>query len=295
MEHATWPKIESAVAALAPRLLDDFSRVVLDGALKVARDDSNPLRGNLFASAMREVMTHTFHTAGPDAEVTQCAWYKPEADKPTRRQRLSYWTRGGLSDGFVEEELGLDPKGMADEILAGFNQLHKATHVRENTIVAAEDEVLALVGNSLDALAEAFDLALECRESVVEALASEIQDEVTAAFISDTIGEIDELATHHWIEESSVDEVEVTSLTSSEVRYEISGTLGVTLQWGSGSDVRDDIGAVGQDSFPFVITLTAKPSAPHAFEGGAPYSVDTSKWFGETADTPEPATEEPWT
>ena len=57
MENVTWPKIETAVAALAPRLLDDFSRLVLDGALKVARDEPNPLRGNLFASAMREVMT----------------------------------------------------------------------------------------------------------------------------------------------------------------------------------------------------------------------------------------------
>ena len=58
------------------RLLSDaFSHLVVDAAMRVLRDVDNPIRLNLFAAAVRELVTHVFHDLAPDAEVKACSWY----------------------------------------------------------------------------------------------------------------------------------------------------------------------------------------------------------------------------
>lgn len=72
---------------LAP---DDFFRITIEGAASVLRDHSNPLRLNLFATAIRMLFEHVMGTLAPDAEVEACSWYKPIEGhaKPVRGQRI---------------------------------------------------------------------------------------------------------------------------------------------------------------------------------------------------------------
>ena len=98
-----------SIEALSEQLVDDFSKQVLIGALRVARDPENPIRLNLFSAAIRELFGHTLHVLAPSERVTGCSWYQPHPHThgPTRRQRAKYATQGGLSDAFVAE-LGID-------------------------------------------------------------------------------------------------------------------------------------------------------------------------------------------
>src|SRR5947209_15568032 len=107
-----WQEVESLqerLRTLLPR--DGFSRPTLKGAMIAARDHRNPIRGNLFAAAMRELITHTLHTMAPDDKLQKCSWYVQEIGTkgPMRRQRAAFITQGGLSDEFVTETLNLDP------------------------------------------------------------------------------------------------------------------------------------------------------------------------------------------
>jgi hypothetical protein len=59
---------------LAKLPLDDFSRLLVRGALRVVADKENPIRLNLFAAAIRELYGHTLHRLAPDEEVQACAF-----------------------------------------------------------------------------------------------------------------------------------------------------------------------------------------------------------------------------
>ena len=80
---------------LAKLPLDDFSKLIVQGALRFVADAENPIRLNLFAAAIGELYGHTLDRLAPDAEVEACVWFEFEKDqsKPTRRQRAKYATQ----------------------------------------------------------------------------------------------------------------------------------------------------------------------------------------------------------
>jgi Predicted pPIWI-associating nuclease len=128
---------EVLIAELRDRLPDDFSHTMLDGALHVLQQVQNPMRAQQFAATLRELITHVLQTLAPDAEVMRCPWYKQDqnTDGPVRRQRALYTCRGGLTDAFLKEKLALNPKDLHSEFSAVFQQLHKRTHVRADTLL----------------------------------------------------------------------------------------------------------------------------------------------------------------
>lgn len=267
--------------ALAPFLVDDFSRQVLAGAMRVVADTENPIRLNLFAAAIRELFGHTLHALAPDSQVVACGWYKPEPNTagPTRRQRAKYATQGGLADAFIEDS-GVDVEHLHGDAISAINELSKYTHVRPGVIVTDQAEVDRFVEEALSALRGLFHSFESCREVVVQALYDHIDREVVDAFISETLQAIDELATHHTIDEVYIDELSVTSLMDREIGFKVKGSLCVELQWGSGSDRRRGEGAVMRESFRFEVTMSAPVGDVTAFKD-VEHTVDIGEWYGE--------------
>ncbi|MEP2781100.1 MAG: hypothetical protein ABJP33_01510 [Pseudoruegeria sp.] len=116
---------------------DEFLEALLEGVWRVARDKSNPIRGNLVASALREIFGHILHTLAPDNEVRKCIWFEQAKDTKTvtRRQKAQYIVQAGLPVGFVKNDLKLELDDYTGPLLDAFNDLNKATHVRAETIV----------------------------------------------------------------------------------------------------------------------------------------------------------------
>jgi hypothetical protein len=52
---------------------------------------------------------------------------------PTRRQRAMYLSRGGLSDVFIRDTLGLDPTELHGDLKKAFDELSENTHNRRLT------------------------------------------------------------------------------------------------------------------------------------------------------------------
>jgi len=256
------------VDALGRRLIDDFSRSVLLGAIQAAADGTNPIRGNLFAAAIRELLGHTLHELAPDEELRKCSWFKPETQdgRPTRAQRQRYVIQGGLSDGFVCNDLGLDVEALRQELSKAVDSLNRATHLRPKSIVADQEAVETLVCTALGAVTALFDAVEHCRHEMMTAIADAVVDQATEEVLQETIQTIDELATHHSIEEVYVGDVRTIKIDSEYVWYRASGTIAAELQWGSNSDLRRGDGATLDHSFPFECDIPAPVSDPRQLE-----------------------------
>lgn len=261
---------------------DRFMRALIDGALAVGRDKDNPIRGNLFAAAMRELVTHLLHTLAPDGEVTACAWYAPEpkTNGPTRRQRASYICRAGLPDAFVADDLGLDIASVTKPLIATVDQLHKLTHLKPHSILADGKTIRILAAEVFDALEELFEAAAECRRAVVDELKEHIDRALFDSMISEAINNLDALSTHTTVEGHESEEIEVLEMNHELIAFAVSGSIYVELQYGSNSDLHNDMGAVMSDSFPYKATLEAKaadPSKPLA--KSVKLTVDESSFY----------------
>jgi hypothetical protein len=268
-------------AKLRSQLIDDFSVQVLTSALFVVGNPNIPIRLNLFAAAIRELFGYTLHTLAPDANVAQCEWFKPDrgTNGPTRRQRAKYATQGGLSDRYIAG-IGVDVKHLHDAAIKALEGMNKYTHVRPGTIIDDPEEITAFVEGAMCALLGLFTSFGECRASVLDALSEEIDNEAVNALIAETIQEVDELATHHSVEEVYVEKTRVVSLTHDTIYFKATGTLAVELQWGSNSDLRRGDAATAEESFPFEVTMQSSIDNITDFDE-VEYRVDTSSRFDD--------------
>jgi hypothetical protein len=268
---------------LRAKLVDDFSGQLLTGSLLVIRDQGNPIRLSQFATAMRELFTYTLHTLAPDENVTHCAWFdqEPNTNGPTRRQRAKYATQGGLSDEYVEG-IGVDVAHLHDEAIAAINEMSKYTHVRPDTVVEDQGEIDTFVADAMTALLGLFSSFDHCRATVVDALVDKIDDAAVNALVAETLLSVDELSSHHSVDEVYVDKMRIVSLTNDKIYFEVKGSLGAELQWGSNSnsDLRRGDGATLEQSFPFTVTMQSPVDDVSAFDE-VEYVVDTSEWFGD--------------
>lgn len=279
------PSLDEQVAALP---LDDFSKLVVQGAMRVVADPANPIRLNLFAAAIRELFSHTLHRLAPDDEVKACDWFQFEKDltKPTRRQKAKYATQGGLLDEFIRDA-GIDVEHLHDAVVKAIDLLSKYTHVREGVIVQDSAEIDAFVRNALESFIGLFESFAECRSQIKSAVFEQVNDETVSALLFETIQSLDEIATHHSIDEIWIDEVEIVRIDAHAIHFKVSGSVSVQLQWGSNSDVSRGDGALMDNSFPFQVTMWSPVENVTAFED-TDYLVDTNSWWDGYYDEDDP-------
>lgn len=278
-----WADVEDArrdLIALMPR--DRFLKKLCKGVVKAGRDKTNPIRGNLVASALRELATHVLHSLAPDDEVKRCVWFEQAKDTKTvtRGQRARYIVQAGLSDDFVKEKLKVDAGAVAKPLLDAMDKLHKATHVRAETVVHKGVAVREMLYEVLSELHALLENAREARHSIKDAVGSALHNAVFESMILDTIQELDELSTHTRIDGHWIDVIEVRRLDATEIEYRIAGEVEVELQYGSNCDVANDIGMRSGDSYPYRARVVAEAGKPLDIDAEAiRLTVDTSSFY----------------
>lgn len=243
---------------------DTFLKTVFAGCFRVAQDRENPLRGNLLASGIREAVGHILHSLAPDDEVRRCVWFVQAKDTPTvtRRQRAEYIVRGGLPDQFIEDQLHISLSQFTNPLLAAIDDLNKATHVRPHTIVAGGLAVRRLFNEFLVELDQFFEAAGDARKAITNAVSEVMDQAVFENLISEVVQELDELSSHTVVDGHYIDSVKVKRLSATKIVYRISGAVEVELQYGSNSDVENDIGFRQDDSYPYTASVTCKAAEP---------------------------------
>ena len=270
------------VEGLRKLALDKFSLATIEGAQRAIGDADNPLRLNFFSTAMRILFEHMTTTLAPDDEIIRCSWFDPEREngKPTRWQKVIFAIQGGFSDEFVTRRLKVDPRPLRKRLLSTIDDLSKHVHGRENTIILDRNDQNTFAMGTVEAMASFLEAVHDCRAAVLEPIQEELDGTAVDALLSETIGDVDELASHHSIEGIDVDRIFVHSIGADTITYRATGSVSVTLQWGSNSDLRRGDGAELDESFPFACDIAIPLETP--WEIGAAeinYGVDTSEWF----------------
>ena len=283
MPHRSASMLNDAVKNLSALLSSEFQNKLLSASLKSLEDTSNPLSFNSFCAGYRELVRHVLSDLAPDAEIKTCTWYVPDKTSRTgitRAHAITYVLQGGLPSDYVTDILEIDVLDEKKELIDAINKLNKYTHVNEGTFGIDATRASAEATLAVDALSSVLGLANQCRAQLARALEAQIHEEVVALAISETIGAIDELATHHCVDEIDVEEVTVTRVGSEFIHLRASGTIGVELQWGSNGDLRRGDGAVGNESFPFSCELQSHVECPAELEAiEDTLCVDTSSWW----------------
>jgi hypothetical protein len=267
---------DALLQSLRQRLPDQFSNDALNGALHVLGQADNKMRAHQFAGTLRELIGHVLGVMAPTAEVMRCSWFKQEKDVqgPTRRQRALYTCRGGLTDAFLKDTLKLKPGDLHRQFSESFQDLNKRTHVRPDTVLTDAEEIEKFADNGIAALVEVFDTMEEVHGTIVEAIAKELHGEATSAFINETIQELDEITGRYETGIVWVEEAKVLSLDADMIRYQIKGSVDVTLHYGGRSDPTEI-----HESFPYECTTTAPMSDPTKCDSSeTKMVVDTSSW-----------------
>lgn len=279
----SWRDIRILRRAIVARVPGDrFLVTVFKGCERIGRDKGNPLRGNFVASGLREAVGHVLHSLAPDAEVRRCTWFVQAKDTKTvtRRQRAHYIVQAGLPDAFVIKTLKMDVGDYSDPLLEAIDDLNKATHVRPETIVTKGTEIRTMFHDVLSGIDGLLDAAHESREAIKEAVAGVMQDAVFETLIAETIQELDEISTHTTIDGHYLESVDVVKIGAREIGYRVTGQVEVELQYGSNSDVSNDIGYRADDAYPYVATVTCDVARPMEVRSEEiDLTVDTSSFY----------------
>lgn len=269
---------------LRTKLTKPFHKALFDATLQSLQDTGNPLHATNFSNGFRELTRNVLDSLAPKEQIEVSPWFKPDPtskDGFTRRHRIQYIIHGGLAPEFAEEELGIDVDGEAKALRDAVDRLNKFVHVNEDTFEVDAAHLAEISEGAIGALADLLDCADNCRRRLCNHLEGRIQKALIQEALRETINEIDIVATHHIVDGISVEEVQLTGLTGTQLTLTVSGYIEVELQWGSGGDLRRGEGATMDDSFPLTCEFTSSVETPDKFElTPDSLKVDNDSWFG---------------
>lgn len=270
------------LAEIEKELCEGFERNLFVAAQKNLADKSNPLRLNNYSYSMRELTRHVLHRQAPDDNVIKCPWYKNETGKEkgiTRKQRAYYAVQGGLENTYVENTLGLEVEDIHSRLVRAISDLSKFTHIEPDVFDLPESDIDALVNETSESVYAFIATIRDCRKMIIDSLWEHIDSAVIDEALRETIIAIDELATHHYINDVDTNRVEIYEINHESIKFRVYGSIGCELQWGSNSDLRRGDGAVLPQSFPFVCELISPVDAPEEIKTiEESLGVDTSSW-----------------
>ncbi len=274
---------ETLISALEAKLATKFEKKLFEAAINNLLDAYNPLRFNNFAYATRELVRHILFRLSPDAEVLACGWYRNETKNDggiSRRQRIVFAIQGGLTDDYVQNTLQIDTASISKQIRGVVENLNKHTHIQQDTIDIDIDKQDKYVTETLESVGELFKVVEKSRQAVSESLIDHIDREIVNTAISETIIEIDEVATHHTIEEVLAEEVQIKSIDSTYITLTVYGTISAELQYGSDGDMRRGDGTTLYHGFPFSCILKSRVETPDDFlSDHTDFQVNNDDWY----------------
>lgn len=122
---------------------------------------------------------------------------------------------------------------------------------------------------------------------VIDDAETVLSEAISDYFINEFPSDIDELSTYSGIESIDVESIDKMELfEDGTIHASGKGTIECNLQRGSNSDVRNDMGVVWEDSFPFDFTVildaeydTEKPHNDRFSISEIQYNIDTSGYY----------------
>lgn len=269
-------------------LKSEFEENLFDASLENLKDKGNKLRFNNFAYSIRELSRHILVPFDRAEEIKNCEWYIPEYNREgieiiSRYQRIKYAVRGGITDVILAEwEVDVDElERRCKELVKIINILSKYTHIESKVFNVPSKEIEKLSKKVLDE----FESFVKNYKATRTLITNYLDGVLEGHFIEDSSGNefanLITLSHAYSLDEVYVDHFEISDINDQYIIADVSGSIGITLEWGSREDWRNDDGYSIGESFPF--TTTIKYPIVADFESAKyeikEYDADTSSWW----------------
>ena len=269
------------------KLKNEFQNELFKAALSNLEDQSNRLRLNNFAYAIRELTRHILHGLAPDSKVTKCNWFEvqTENNKPTRHQRMKYAIQGGLSDNIIEE-IGLYPEEILEEIKAlkdVVGSLSKYTHVNEESFGVEKTLADEFIDRVFERLKTFLIIIDDTREMVTSKLEEIVIERVSDEAIFNSYENLYSLAPHFSMESAEIEDYKILSIDNEEIKFLVQGSIEIILEYGSNKDRWEGDGLEIPQNYSFETEVTFQIS--NNLEETItrievePFGVDISDWY----------------
>lgn len=255
-------EFEGLKAQMGTIITDPFLKQLLTAAFANLYESDNVLRLNNFAYVIRQIFMDQLKNLAPDDKVKGCSWYvpKPKGDYPTVVAQIKYAVHGGIPEKYVADTLKVDTKELCDNIKARIDKLNKLTHINPKSFGISGAKVVSDVKEIAETFIALNEAIRDTREEIYDEIVDILFEAAIDSLTSSTRQELDCLATHYFIEDCSIDEIKILSIDNETMLGKLSGSTEVKLQYGSASDMREDNGAVINESFPFYGDFSAPVS-----------------------------------
>ncbi|MGB3227084.1 MAG: hypothetical protein WBB02_03845 [Saprospiraceae bacterium] len=240
----------------------EFERELCKAAFDNLSQETNKLKFSNFSYTLRELIRHTLVRLSPDKHILNCSWYTnqiPDSEnRITRAQRIKYSIQGGIDDNTINNVLNLDIDNLNTQWKDVLEVLNKYTHINEDALNISSELISSHVNECIFCFHELFRSIKEARETIIIKLEQRIEETIIDQVISNYIEEIGEMATHYWTNGLDIDNYEITDIDHKNIMIEVTGNIYATLQYGSDSDVRNDIGGTIDKDFQFKAIIQQK-------------------------------------
>lgn len=210
-------------------------------------------------------MRNIYSRLGPDEEIKKCLWYKEKKEEKIERfDRVKYSIQGGLKDEFVKKKLNFDIEDW--RIIRDLTKkLNKYTHITEKVFDIDYSEGKNFVFQSIQSLLDLFKEIKIFRSELERKYEEILYNKLIDTFISETFEDLDIIATHYIVKSFQIEHIKIIGIDYEKAKVKIEGTLVVEHQWGSNYDMKNDIGAIIENSYPFEINTQIDVKSPLNF------------------------------
>lgn len=241
-------------------IIDPFLATLFSAALLSYNQIDNILRFNNCATNLRELFRLLFEDISPDEQIKKAQWYVPDTTSKTgvtRIHRIMFSIYRFLSPDVFDNDFTKEIDDLAKELIKQINIFSKYTHISVHSINANQSATDLILEKTITLFIDLLDKIEQTRNEISTLLEEEIQDNLTETMFMETFSEIDVLSTHTTVD--SVDDIDfkVTEVNEMHIVIEGSGSIYCELQFGSDSDLRNDIGDKTSQSYPFTFVATS--------------------------------------
>ena len=251
--------------------IEEFEQTLLRSAYSSLNNLNDPLRCNLFALILRELIRITMARIAPDENVKHAPWYTSE--KTTRADRYRYALTGDLSDELIKKYPQLDTSSSRSELVRVVERLSKYAHISPDTYNLPYEKAQEF-SNHVEAGVLRFAATMaNLRETVENAVYDLVHDQIFDR-LQNNMGELDDLSHQTLLDGVSDLEIVKVAFSGDEVLIHGCGTAEVELNYGRGED-----GLSSSDSYPlsFNATVNLKTLAVVSMR----IDTDTSSFYEE--------------
>lgn len=240
---------------------NEFHSKLFDATIANYFELNNPIRFNNFCYSIRELIREKLDSEASDDLIRECEWYKPQPDnKIPRKDKVRYYIAKGFSDSVIPSNVLIELYKAISKLLYQYKILNKYTHITESSFGIDLHDGDKLFRDILKAITNCFVLIEQVKSSIENEIIDKIQSDIDDKLRDEIPDEIDILSSHSSVEEVTDVDISIRHIGSCVFTVHGNCNVGVDLQWGSCSDMRNGDGGEFSTSFPMSFQIEVSTS-----------------------------------